>query len=169
MTVPCFVDANVLVYAHNPAEPLKCEVAQYLLRRLWADQSGRTSLQVLNEFYAVVTRKLSKRKSHDEAWVEVEEFFRWNPQQLDTGLLQRARQIEARYRLSWWDSLIVAAAQVQGCSVLYTEDLHHGATYDGVRVCNPFVAQVQEEPAPYRVATVSPHRPRGRPRKVAAA
>jgi predicted nucleic acid-binding protein len=169
MTVPCFVDANVLVYAHNPAEPQKRQVARDLLQELWAGFRGRTSIQVLNEFYNVVTRKLSAPKGRAEAWAEVEEFFLWNPQQLDPELLQRARQIEARYKLSWWDSLIVAAAQLQGCSVLYTEDLQHGATFDGVRVVNPFISQVQEEPAPYRVAVASPHRPRGRPRKQAAA
>jgi predicted nucleic acid-binding protein len=168
MTVPCFVDSNVLVYAHNPAEELKSSVARNLLQDLWADLSGRTSIQVLNEFYAVITRKLSVRMSQDAAWAEVEEFFRWNPQQLDCELLRQARQIEARYRLSWWDSLIVAAAQLQGCSLLYTEDLQHGATFDGVRVVNPFISQVQEKPAQYRVETISRHRPRGRPRKHAA-
>jgi predicted nucleic acid-binding protein len=168
MTAPCFVDANVLVYAHNAAEPLKRDVALALLRRLWADLSGRTSVQVLNEFYSVITRKLSARMSQDDGWIEVEEYLRWNPQQLDSGLMQRARHIEARYKLSWWDSLVVAAAQQQGCSLLYTEDLQHGAIFDGVKVVNPFFAQVQEEPAPYSLKLISPHRPRGRPRKQAA-
>jgi predicted nucleic acid-binding protein len=169
MIVPCFVDANILVYAHNPAETLKRAVAGDLLHQLWADVSGRTSIQVLNEFYSVVTRKLSAPMGQNEAWAEVEEFFRWNPQRLDSALLQRARLIEARYKLSWWDCLIVAAAQQQHCSVLYTEDLQHGALFDGVRVCNPFVSQVQEGPAPpYRVKAASRHRPRGRPRKQAA-
>jgi predicted nucleic acid-binding protein len=165
MTVPCFVDANILVYAHNPAEALKYAVARDLLQGLWADLSARTSVQALNEFYTVVTRKISKRMGADSAWAEVEEFFRWNPQQIDTDLLRRARQIEARYKLSWWDSLIVAAAQLQGCSLLYTEDLQHGAIFDGVRVVNPFISQVQDQAAPYRVEPASPHRSRGRPRK----
>jgi len=169
MTAPCFVDANVLVYAHNPAEPLKRAVAGDLLRRLWADFSGRTSIQVLNEFYTVITRKLSAPMGPDDAWAEVEEFFRWNPQALDSSLLHRARQIETRYKLNWWDCLVVAAAQQQDCAVLYTEDLQHGAAFDGVRICNPFISQVQEEPAMYRVGVVSRHRSRGRPRKVVAA
>lgn len=168
MTVPCFVDANVFVYAHNPAEVLKRAVAGDLLRRLWADFNGRTSVQALNEFYTVVTRKLSAPMAQDEAWAEVEEFLRWNPQRIDGALMQRARQIEARFRLNWWDCLIVAAAQQQDCSILYTEDLQHGAVFDGVKVCNPFISQVQDEPAAYRVETVSRHRPRGRPRKSAA-
>jgi predicted nucleic acid-binding protein len=169
MTVLCFVDANVLVYAQDRSEPAKREIAETLIRKLWREQSARTSIQALNEFYAVVTRKTSMGVGSEEAWRVVEDLLDWNPRPIDAALLHRARAVEARYQLSWWDSLIVAAAQLQGCAVLYTEDLHHGATYDGVRVCNPFVPQVQEEPAPYRVATVSPHRPRGRPRKVAAA
>lgn len=168
MTGPCFVDANVLVYAHDPSEPLKQELAAELLRRLWAGSNGRTSIQVLNEFYVVLSRKVTVRRAAGEVWAEVEEFFRWNPQPLDADLLRRARQIEARYKLSWWDSLVVAAAQLQGCSVLYTEDLQHGALLDDVRVVNPFLPQVQEEPAPYRVPVASTHRPRGRPRKQAA-
>lgn len=168
MTAPCFVDANVLVYAHSSAEPLKCEVARELLHRLWVDLSGRTSVQVLNEFYVAVTRKVSARMGSDEAWAEVEEFSRWNPLPIDVEVLRRGRQIEARYKLNWWDCLVVAAAQLQGCSLLYTEDLQHGATFDGVRVVNPFLAHVQEDPAPYRAEPVSRHRPRGRPRKHAA-
>ena len=167
MTALCFVDADVLVHAHNPAEPLKRDVALALLRRLWGDQSGRTSIQVLNEFYTVATRQLSAPLSQAEAWAEVEEYFRWNPQQLDSGLLQRARHIETRFKLGWWDCLIVAAAQLQGCVRLYTEDLQHGATLDGLKIVDPFVSQVQEHPAPYAVQLISPHRARGRPRKQA--
>lgn len=168
MTAPCFVDANVLVYAHNPAEGVKCEVARELIRRLWANLGARTSVQALNEFYAVVTRKVSKQLRVEDAWAEVEEYSRWNPRPVDMEVLRRAHQIEARFKLSWWDSLIVAAAQLQGCAVLYTEDLHHGALFDGVRVVNPFLSQVQEEEGHYRLETVSKHPPRGRPRKQAA-
>jgi len=168
MTAPCFVDANVLVYAHNPAESMKREVALELLSRLWRDFSGRTSIQVLNEFYTVVTRKVAAPMGRDEAWAEVEEFLRWSPQRLDPVLLHRARLIEGRFKLNWWDCLIVAAAQQQDCQVLYTEDLQHGAVFDGVRICNPFITQVQEEPGAYRVEAASRHRPRGRPRKQAA-
>ncbi len=167
MTVPCFVDANVLVYAHDPSEPLKREVAAALLLRLWQESCGRTSIQALNEFYSVCTGKLADRIDRDVAWGDVEEFFQWNPQPIDQELLHRARQIEQRYKLNWWDCLIVAAAQLQGCAVLYTEALQHGANFNGVRVVNPFLSEVHEEPAVYRVQPVSRHRPRGRPRKMA--
>ena len=161
----CFVDANVLIYAVNPAEPMKMAVAVELLDRLWRDQRVRTSVQAVDEFYSVVTRRLSHAVPKDMAWGKVEEFLRWDPQPVDSTVLMRARSIEQRYRINWWDCLIVASASVQGCGLLYTEDLQHGGSYDGVRVANPFILGVQEEPAVYHVERVSPHRPRGRPRK----
>lgn len=168
MTALCFVDANVLVYFANPAEPLKHQVAQALIGQLWAEQRARTSMQVLNEFYSVMTRKLSHAVTQEKAWARVEELLQWEPLPIDAALLRRARTVESRYKLNWWDSLIVAAARLQHCEVLYTEDLQHGATLDGVKIVNPFIAQVQQEPAPYRASVISPHRPRGRPRKQAA-
>ena len=169
MIAPCFVDANVFVYAINPADALKQEVALALVGRLWREQRARTSIQVINEFYSVVTRKLWHVIPQDEARAHVNEILEWNPVPIDSRLLRDAMGIESRYKLNWWDCLIVAAAGAQNCAFLYTEDLQHGATFDGVRVVNPFISQVQEEPAPYRVAVASPHRPRGRPRKQAAA
>jgi predicted nucleic acid-binding protein len=168
MTAPCFVDANVFVCALNPAEPLKQEVALSLIDRLWAQQRACTSVQAINEFYCVATRKLRHVISQRDAWVMVEQLLEWNPVPVDSRVVRQAYSIEGRYKLSWWDSLIVSAARLQKCSVLYSEDLQHGATLDGLKIVNPFVAQVQEEPAPYNVQPISPHRPRGRPRKQAA-
>lgn len=168
MTAACFVDANIFVYACDPANARKFEVAANLVDRLWREQSGRTSVQVLNEFYTVVTRKLAKPVSRDQAWHDVEELFEWNPKPVDCALLQQARSIEARYTLSWWDSLVVGAAQLQGCTTLYTEDLQDGAVFGSVRVRNPFSTGVQEPPpVEYVPKLVSRHRPRGRPRKAA--
>jgi predicted nucleic acid-binding protein len=168
MTGPCFVDANVLVYASDPADVRKFEVARVLMDRLWREQSGRTSVQALNEFYSVVTRKIRKPITREQAWHDVEEFLEWNPMAVDAALLRHARSIEVRYKLNWWDALIVAAAQLQNCAILYTEDMQHGAQFGSVRINNPFVTQVQEESPPeYAPKLVSRHRPRGRPRKVA--
>jgi len=171
MTGPCFVDANVLVYSIDATEPLKQHVAAALIDRLWSEQRACTSVQAINEFYSVVTRKLTHVVPQQEAWARVEALLEWNPQPVDAAVLRRASAIELRYQLSWWDSLIVAAARLQHCTLLYSEDLQHGATIDGVKIVNPFITQVQEERAPYSavMATpVSPHRPRGRPRKQAA-
>ncbi len=167
MTAPCFVDANVLVYWRDKADPRKQEIADTLIQRLWSEQSGRISVQVLNEFYAVSTRKIADPLSRDDAWSIIQDLFEWNPHPVNEALMIRAKATEGRYGLSWWDSLIVAAARLQDCNILYTEDMHHGMQLDGVRVCNPFVAQIQEEPPPAYMPVISRHRPRGRPRKVA--
>lgn len=171
MTGPCFVDANVLVYSIDTTEPLKQQVALALIERLWGEQRACTSVQAINEFYSVVTRKLTHVVARQAAWARVEALLEWNPQPVDAAVLRRASDIELRYQLSWWDSLIVAAARLQHCTLLYSEDLQHGATIDGVKIVNPFITQVQEEPAPYSTfiaPPVSPHRRRGRPRKQAA-
>ncbi len=169
MTALCFVDANIFVYAINPTEPLKKEVALALIESLWRQQCACTSVQAINEFYVVVTRKLREVVAQKEAWARVEDLLEWKPLPVDSRLVLQASAVESRYKLSWWDSLIVAAARLQHCTVLYTEDLQHGAVMDGVKIVNPFIAQVQEEPAHYAAQVISPHRPRGRPRKQPAA
>jgi hypothetical protein len=81
-------------------------------------------------------------------------------------LLLLAHEIEQRYRISWWDSLIVGAAQLQDCDILLTEDLQAGMNFDRVSVQNPFSLQVQEPRAVYSIPKLpSRHRPRGWPRK----
>jgi predicted nucleic acid-binding protein len=167
MTALVFVDTNVLVYARDPRNPQKQSVAREWIRLLWDENRGRMSAQVLSEFYDVVTRKLRPKVSHDDAWEEVQSYLSWNPQPIDTEVLTRARELERRHRLSWWDCQIVAAAQVQGCSLLLTEDLQDKANYGGVAVRNPFTLGVSEEHTAYAALPKIPsrHRGRGRPRK----
>ena len=128
-------------------------------------------MQVLSEYYVNVTRKLRPGLSPELAWEDVDMFMAWNPQPIDRAVLETARQIEQRYKLHWWDCQVVAAAQLQGCAVLLTEDLQDGATYGGVTVRSPFTLAVSETASMYSAAPAlaSRHRPRGRPRKEAAA
>jgi hypothetical protein len=102
----------------------------------------------------------------EEAWRDIQALISWNPFPVNVELLNRARVIENKYRLSWWDSQIVAAAQAQGCAMLLTEDLQDGAIYDGVVARNPFVLGVSEEHMAYALAPKSAarYRGRGRPR-----
>jgi len=167
MTVRCFVDTNVLVYARDAREPIKQVRAAEWIELLWREGAGRTSAQVLSEFYSVVTRRLIPRVSPDEAWDDTRMLFAWDPQPIDATLLARAQEIEQRWRLSWWDSMVVAAAQLQGCALLLTEDLQDGAQYGGVTVHSPFTHGVREPVPAYAVApALRPrHRGRGRPRK----
>jgi predicted nucleic acid-binding protein len=163
-----FVDTNVFVYAHDERDGPKQRLARQWIDRLWVEQRGRTSIQVINEFLAAVTRPPKTLLSAEAAWGNVEILLGWQPCALDSALVQRARMVQLAHRISWWDALIVAAARAQGCESLLTEDLHHGAVLDGVRVVDPFRSAVHEEPARYIVEPASRHRPRGRPRKQAA-
>ena len=167
MSAAVFVDTNVLVYARDASEPLKQPAAAHWIERLWIEQRGRTGIQVLNEYYVTVTRKLDPGLAPDDAWADVRALLAWEPQPVDRDLLLRARDVEHRYALNWWDAMIVAAAQLQNCALLLTEDLQDGLRCDGVTVCNPFGTEVANEEARY-VATPAPasrHRPRGRPRR----
>jgi len=169
MTGPCFVDANVVVYALDPREPRKHRLASEWIDALWRDRLGRTSAQVISEAYSAATRKLGMAPQH--AWDEIERFFAWNPYPIDERVLRGARENEQRYRLSWWDSLIVAAAQVQDCVLLLTEDLQDGAAFGSVTVRSPFTLQLDEAAALYKVERrgVELHRSRGRPKRVLTA
>jgi len=166
MTAPVFVDTNVFVYARDAGETAKQPRALAWLEHLWREQSGRTSVQVLSEYYVNVTRKLSPGLTSEEAWDDVEALLTWHPQPLDDVLLRRGREIQIRYQLSWWDSLVVGAAQLQGCAILLTEDLQDGAVFGGVAVRSPFTLALEEAAAMYaetpRVARRQPSR--GRPK-----
>ena len=166
MIVPVFVDSNVLVYTRDVTEQAKRSRASEWIALLWSERLGRTSCQVLSEFYVTVTRKLKPGLTQEAAWHEVNAFLAWQPQPIDGALLQRAREIEQRYRLSWWDSMVVAAAQLQDCAVLLTEDLQDGAAFGSVTVRSPFTLAVEEPRGKYEIpSTAQQHPPRGRPRK----
>ena len=166
MIAPVFVDANVLVYARDANEPVKQPRAAEWIARLWSEQSGRTSMQVLSEYYVTVTRKFKPAMTNDAAWTDMQSYIAWRPQAIDAALMRRAREIEKCHRLSWGDCMVVAAAQLQDCAVLLTEDLDDGATFGGVTIRSPFTLAVEEPRASYKVASGAPRHPsRGRPRK----
>ncbi|MEX0977022.1 MAG: PIN domain-containing protein [Woeseia sp.] len=167
MTATVFVDTNVFVYVRDSSEQQKQPVAERWIERLWTEQSGRTSIQVLNEYYVTITRKLDPGMDAEDAWADVQALMAWDPQPVDRDVLMQTYEIARRHQLSWWDSMIVAAAQLQKCALLLTEDLQDGWTCDGVTVCNPFTTKAAEEPERYVVTPVpaSRHRQRGRPRR----
>jgi predicted nucleic acid-binding protein len=140
--VPVFVDTNVLVYARDRADQRKHERAAEWMRHLWSAGEGRLSIQVLQEYYATTTRKLEPGLSLEAARADVRDLVAWRPVQIDPGALEAAWSIQDRFGLSFWDSLIVAAAHIAGCGVLLTEDLQHGMNVDGVRVVDPFRVEV---------------------------
>jgi len=138
MPARCFVDTNVFVYARDSSEPAKQPVAASAVERLWHSRNGRTSMQILNEYYVTVTRKLTPGIPPAIAWSDVEALFAWSPCPIDRRLVEDAHAIEVQYALSWWDSLVVAAARACDCTALLTEDMQDGQVVGGVRLVNPF-------------------------------
>lgn len=168
MSALVFVDTNVFVYARQAHEAQKQPIAAQWIDRLWREQTGRTSVQVLNECYSTLARSVRPAPPPAVVGEYVRSLLAWNPAPVDGEVFTRAFEIEQRHRLNWWDCLIVAAAQVQGCSLLLTEDLQDQAEFGGVTVRSPFVLGVSEDLADYalREPLVPAHRRRGRPRKV---
>jgi len=162
-----FVDTNVFVYARDARESAKQPLAKAWLERLWRERTGRTSVQVLSEYYVTVTRKLKPGLAPASAWDDVRSLLSWRAQPIDAALMQRAREIEQRHRTGWWDSLIVAAAQLQNCAILLSEDLQDGGTYGGVTVRSPFASVLNEPAVAYSTRSVESrsHPPRGRPKR----
>jgi predicted nucleic acid-binding protein len=136
--VPVFVDTNVLVYARDASDPEKQAVAGAWMEHLWSSSTGRLSVQVLQEFYVTVTRKLDPGLSVDEARDDVRDLAAWRPVRIDEAIVESAWHVEDRFQLSFWDSLIVATAHAAACETLLTEDLQHDLEIDGLRVADPF-------------------------------
>ena len=140
MIAPVFVDTNVFVYRHDLSDPAKQALADEWIELLVRTRTGRLSYQVLQELYATLTRSRGQRFGRSEARDIVEALLVWQPIGIDNAVLQRAWLAEERYQISWWDSLIVAAAQASTCQILLTEDLQDGQVFDGVRVVDPFAS-----------------------------
>ncbi|MBZ0168953.1 tRNA(fMet)-specific endonuclease VapC [Candidatus Methylomirabilis lanthanidiphila] len=134
-----FVDTNVLVYCRDADERDKQPGAQAWLEALWRFRTGRVSIQVLAEYYVTVTRKLDPGLSVDRARADVATLRAWRPAALDYGALEAAWTIQNRHRLSWWDALIVAAAQRLGCRYLLSEDFQDRQRFEELEVINPFL------------------------------
>lgn len=139
MTGPAFVDTNILVYSRDAGEPVKQALARELLDFLWESRLGRISQQVLQEYYVTVTRKLKPGLSKPDAREDIEALLAWQPLAATSVNFPKAWDIEDRFGLSWWDSLIVASALQAGCVFLFSEDLQDGLKIDGLQIRNPLV------------------------------
>lgn len=133
-----FVDTNVLVYAYDADAGHKHETAQRVVRELWESRSGAVSMQVLQEFYVTVTRKLSSHLTRESARAVIDTYRAWPVHQPHVGDLAVASQLEERHRLSFWDALVITSAQQTGARTLLSEDLSDGQRFDDVVVVNPF-------------------------------
>lgn len=146
MNALVFVDTNVLLYRHDGSKPEKQKAAETWLTHLWQTRSGRLSTQVLQEFYLNATQKLKPGLDREIARQEVMDLTAWHPIPVDFQVIAEAWDLQDRYQLSFWDSLIAAASRLAGCRFLLTEDLQHDQDLNGVRVLNPFIARPSSFP-----------------------
>lgn len=138
MNDSAFVDANVLIYAHDIDAGIKQSKAASLVRELWSSGLGVVSTQVLQECYVNITRKIPTPVPRAEARELLRSYAVWRVELLDAKDVIATSELEERSRLSFWDALIVAAACKAGVRTIYSEDLNAGQVLEGVRVENPF-------------------------------
>ena len=135
-----FVDTNILVYTQDLSAGAKCLRAQELTRELWELRKGVISTQVLQELYMALRRKLKVRMSAAQAGEVLRDYFEWEVVINNRESIVRAIEIEDRYRVSFWDGLMLQAAEKAGARIVYSEDLTHRGTYAGIVVVNPFIS-----------------------------
>ena len=138
MSDKTFIDTNVLIYAHDVDAKRKHEAAKSVLHELWSEHTGVLSMQVLQEFYVNVTRKISRPISKESARLVVNSYTIWcvdtTPAEISTAF-----RIEDESRIGFWDALIVASALRGGATRILSEDLNAGQTIAGIHIQNPFV------------------------------
>jgi predicted nucleic acid-binding protein len=133
-----FVDTNILIYAHDLDAGVKHETAAALLRQLWEEETGILSTQVIQEFYVNITRKIPRPLSPAQARELIDNYFAWPVVVNGTQTIRRASEIEERYRLSFWDALIISAAVQANADRVVSEDFSTGAMIEGLLIVNPF-------------------------------
>ncbi len=137
-----FVDTNVLLYAQDPRDSIKQAAAAKWLSSCWHKQCGGVSTQVLNELYANL-RRIAPTLGFDEARAIVRRYRGWKSWTVDDATVDLAWLLQDRFTLSYWDALMVAAAQQMGSRYLLTEDLQHEQRFDNVQIINPFKCGIE--------------------------
>lgn len=136
MTVPSFVDTNVVLYADDADAGTRRDVARALLTRIFADGSAVVSVQVLQEYFSAATRRLGLPA--DAARSRVEVLGRLDVVSLAPDDVLAAIDLHRLHSLSIWDALIVRAALISGCRILSSEDFQSGRRFEALEVVNPF-------------------------------
>jgi len=138
MSGKTFIDTNILIYAHDIDARVKNEIAKAVLRELWSERTGALSMQVLQEFYINVTRKIASPLSKDSARSVVTSYAMWCMETTPSEI-SAAFRIEDESRIGFWDALIVSSAVKSGATRILSEDLNAGQRIAGILIENPFV------------------------------
>ena len=129
-----FIDSNLWVYLYSDRD--KGNIVRNIIEEYFIDIV--LSVQVLGEFFNVLIRKIMRTKKEAREIIS-DLAMNFEVIEIDKSLVLEAMEISIRYKYSYWDSLIVAAALGTGCSMLYTEDLHDGQIINGrLKIVNPF-------------------------------
>ena len=134
-----FVDTNILVYAHDRSAGVKHQRAQKLLEQLWDSGQGVLSTQVLQELCINLRRKVRDPLPIEEVRLLIRDYATWEVVTNTPESVLQALDIEMRYMTSFWDALILQAAESSGASILYSEDLATGQHYGAIQVVNPLI------------------------------
>jgi predicted nucleic acid-binding protein len=134
-----FVDTNILVYAHDRSAGAKHDRARTLIEQLWQSGNGVLSTQVVQELCLNLRRKTNPPLQIEETRRLLQDYLSWEIVVNSPESVLQALEIEDRYKTSFWDSLILHAAEISGAAVLYSEDFSANQKYGSVRVVNPFV------------------------------
>lgn len=135
-----FLDTNIFVCTFDRTAPSKAKKAADLIRRAADSGDGIVSFQVVQEFFNVALRRFSKPLTVAEAEQYLTTVFRpLLAVHSSPSIYFEALRIAGKYRLAWYDSLIVASAVEGRCDILYSEDLQDGAEIESVQIKNPFV------------------------------
>lgn len=136
-----FVDTNILMYAHEAAAGQKHDRAKRLLEELWRTRSGVISTQVLQELCVNLRRKASRPLDLKATREIVADYLSWEVVVNSGASVLEALEIEGRYGISFWDALVIQAAESAGATVLYSEDLSDRQVYGSLRVVNPLAGE----------------------------
>jgi predicted nucleic acid-binding protein len=134
----CFLDTNMLIYAHDSSSGEKHEIARDLVKNLWETRNGVLSTQVMQEFYVTVTRKIPHPLSHSAALRILNSLGEWKLHQVSMETISSGAELANLHKLSFWDGLIIASALDVRARYLITEDMQHGFKVGELELVNPF-------------------------------
>ena len=134
-----FVDTNILIYAHDRSAGVKHQRARHAIESLWTTGQGVLSTQILQELCISLRRKLARPLPEDEVRRLIQDYLSWEIVVNSPEAVLQALEIEVRYKISFWDALVLQAAEQSGAAILYSEDLAAGQNYGPVQVMNPLL------------------------------
>ena len=134
-----FLDTNILVYAFDRSAGVKNEKAAALVADLWKSRRGCLSVQVLQEFYVVGTRKLP-HIPRSELRAILHDLSQWRIHMPSAADVLDAAYLHERAQVSFWDAMILQSAITLGCRIVWSEDLNAGQRFESMHLLNPFLS-----------------------------